>query len=223
VAFETWLTFAAASLVVLAMPGPTVLMVLSYALSQGRCVALASVAGVALGDFLAMSASLIGLGALIATSATAFTILKWIGALYLIWMGLNMLRAAGTSGRKGALNPPRTPGPISPGAVFRATALVTALNPKPIAFFIAFVPQLVRPEAPLAPQFAILIATFVGLGALNALAYALSAGALRGWLNRPAASLWLNRTAASLWLSRLGGVTLIAMGAMTATLRRTTP
>ena len=207
---NTWLAFAAASAVILVIPGPTILMVLSIALSQGRRVALASAAGVALGDFLAMSASLAGLGALVAASATAFQLLKWVGAVYLVWIGVKMLRTA----RAGGLAPPEAPAAMAPRAVFRATAIVTAFNPKPIAFFIAFVPQFIHPEAPLAPQFAILTATFVGLGALNALAWALAADALRLWLNRPAASLWLTRA---------GGATLITMGLMTATLRRATP
>jgi len=77
-AFETWLAFVAASTALLMIPGPTVLLVLSYAISQGRRVALATVAGVALGDLIAMSASLAGLGALVLASATLFTVLKWI-------------------------------------------------------------------------------------------------------------------------------------------------
>ncbi|HHB80756.1 MAG TPA: LysE family translocator [Aliiroseovarius sp.] len=96
--FETWLTFAAASAIILVIPGPTILTVLSYALGQGRRWALASVAGVALGDFIAMSASLAGLGALVATSATAFLVLKWVGAVYLVWMGVKLLRTAGSGG-----------------------------------------------------------------------------------------------------------------------------
>ncbi|MCR9114619.1 MAG: LysE family transporter, partial [Rhodobacteraceae bacterium] len=83
---DLWLAFVAASTALLLIPGPTVLLVLSYALSQGRRVALASATGVALGDFVAMTASLAGLGALVLASATLFTALKWIGAAYLIWL-----------------------------------------------------------------------------------------------------------------------------------------
>lgn len=77
---DTWLAFATASFVMLAIPGPTILLVVSYALSHGRSVATAVVIGVALGDLTAMTASMLGLGALLATSATLFTALKWIGA-----------------------------------------------------------------------------------------------------------------------------------------------
>ena len=89
---DLWLTFVAASTALVMIPGPTVLLVLSYAISQGRPVAVACAAGVAFGDFLAMTASLLGLGALVLASATLFTILKWIGAAYLIWMGVSLLR-----------------------------------------------------------------------------------------------------------------------------------
>ncbi len=189
------------------IPGPTVLLVLSYALSQGRRVALASAAGVALGDLIAMTASLLGLGALVLASATLFTVLKWAGAAYLIWMGIKLLRAP----RSGGLDTVAT-ADTTPRKVFGHAAAVTALNPKSIAFFIAFVPQFVSVDAPLAPQFAILIATFVGLAALNALIFALLADRLRMTIKRPSVITWLTRS---------GGVALVGMGLMTATLRRT--
>ncbi|MCA0938912.1 LysE family transporter [Salipiger pacificus] len=202
---DLWLTFVAASVALLLIPGPTVLLVLSYALSKGRSVALASAAGVALGDFTAMSLSLAGLGALVLASATAFTVLKWIGALYLVWMGVKLLRSAPGAG----LAVPR--GEVSARGVFGHAAAVTALNPKSIAFFIAFVPQFVDASAPLLPQFALLVATFVTLAALNVLAYALAADRLRRLIGRPSVLAWLTRA---------GGLALIAMGALTATLRR---
>ena len=207
--FETWLTFAAASALLLVIPGPTILMVLSYALSHGRRVAVASALGVALGDFIAMSASLIGLGALVATSATAFSVLKWLGAVYLVYLGVTMLLKSGRATHRG----PETMADPRPRRVFSHLALVTALNPKPIAFFIAFVPQFIRPEAPVGPQFAILIVTFVGLGSLNALAYALAANRLRRLVTGPAGSVWL---------ARAGGAPLVVMGLLTATMKRTT-
>lgn len=91
--FEHWFAFAAASAVLLAIPGPTILLVISYALGHGRKIAGATVAGVALGDFTAMTASMLGLGALLATSAAVFTVLKWIGAAYLVWLGIKLWRA----------------------------------------------------------------------------------------------------------------------------------
>jgi threonine/homoserine/homoserine lactone efflux protein len=205
--FDLWITFVLATLALLMIPGPTVLLVLSYALSKGRSVALASALGVALGDFIAMTASLLGLGVLILTSALLFSILKWIGAVYLVWLGIRLLRSASDAG---GMAPSAKPD-VTAGSVFRHAALVTALNPKSIAFFIAFVPQFVQPQAALAPQFAVLIATFVGLAGLNALAYALLADRLRRTIARP-------RVIA--WITRAGGATLVAMGVLTGLLRR---
>ncbi len=203
-----WLAFVAASFVLLIIPGPTILLVLSYALSQGRKVALATAAGVAFGDLIAMSASLLGLGALVLASATLFVALKWVGAAYLIYLGLKLYRsAAGAS-----LGDLAEKSELPARGVFGHAATVTALNPKPIVFFIAFVPQFIRPENPLLPQFAILIATFVSLAALNALAYAVLADRMREKIERP-------NVLSS--LTRFGGGILIAMGIATAMFRRT--
>lgn len=207
--FDLWLAFAAASTALLLIPGPTVLLVLSYALSKGRSVALASAAGVALGDLIAMSASLAGLGALVATSATLFSILKCVGAAYLVWLGIKLLRSAPSEG----LDTTTTEREVTPRSVFTHAAGVTALNPKSIAFFIAFVPQFLQSGSPMLPQFAILISTFVILAALNALAYALLADKLRQTVRKPAVITALTRS---------GGVTLIGMGLFTALLRRPT-
>ncbi len=204
---ELWLAFVAASTALLLIPGPTVLLVLSYALSKGRSVAVASATGVALGDLVAMTASLLGLGALVLASATLFTVLKWVGAVYLIWLGIKLLRSAPSGGVQ-AIETERN---VTARSVFGHAAAVTALNPKSIAFFIAFVPQFLRPTDPLGPQFAILIATFVGLAGLNALAYALLADRLRRMIGR---------TNVITAMTRFGGLTLIGMGVATAVLRR---
>ena len=204
---DLWLTFVAASTALLLIPGPTVLLVLSYALSKGRSVAVASALGVATGDLIAMTASLAGLGALVAASATLFTALKWAGAAYLVWLGVKLLRSAPASG----LTAQAQAGAVTSRGVFGHNSLVTALNPKSIAFFIAFVPQFISPAAPLLPQFAVMIATFVTLAALNALAYALLADRLRTAIGRPAVITGLTRA---------GGATLIGMGLLTALMRR---
>lgn len=206
---DLWLTFVAASTALLLIPGPTVLLVLSYALSKGRSVAVASAAGVAMGDFVAMSLSLAGVGALVLTSATLFTALKWIGAAYLVWLGVKLIRSAPSGG----LTLPQG-ADVTARQVFGHAAAVTALNPKSIAFFIAFVPQFIKPDAPLLPQFAILIATFVTLAALNAMAYALAADRLRRVISRPSIITWITRA---------GGGALITMGILTASLRRSVP
>ena len=92
-AIETLLAFAAASTILLVIPGPTVLLVVSYALGQGWRTTLPAAIGVALGDFTAMTLSMLGVGALLATSAMLFTALKWIGAVYLAWLGIKLWQA----------------------------------------------------------------------------------------------------------------------------------
>lgn len=202
-----WLTFVAASAVLLLIPGPTVLLVLSYALGQGRRVALATVAGVALGDLIAMTSSLAGLGALVLASATLFGALKWAGAVYLFYLGIKMFRSAGSAVPDAVDAVP----PARAAKVFGHAAMVTALNPKSIVFFIAFVPQFLTAAQALLPQFAILIATFVTMAAVNALAYALLADTMRARMARPSVLAGL---------SRLGGAALMAMGVITATFRQ---
>src|SRR5665213_3474384 len=92
----TWLAFVLASGILVLIPGPTVLLVVSYALGQGWRTALPMAVGVALGDFTAMTVSMLGLGALLAASATVFTLLKWGGAAYLVYLGVKLWRAGGT-------------------------------------------------------------------------------------------------------------------------------
>ena len=205
--FHVWLAFASASIALLLIPGPTVLLVLSYAISQGKRVAVATAAGVALGDLVAMSASLAGLGALVLASAELFLLLKWVGAAYLIYLGIKLYRSAATA----SLDPVEDVADAAAGRVFAHGAAVTALNPKSIVFFIAFVPQFINPQATLLPQFGILIATFVGFAALNALAYALLGDKLRQRIRHPAVMPML---------TRLGGGVLVAMGVATAAIRR---
>ena len=204
-----WLAFVAASSALLLVPGPTVLLVLAYAIGQGRRIAVPTALGVATGDLIAMSASLAGLGALILASATLFTGLKWAGAIYLVWLGLRMILGA----RNTSLDIRAAKGVIGPGAAYMNAAAVTALNPKSIVFFIAFVPQFFDPSGALMAQGVILTATFVGLAAFNALAFALLADRLRTAIRRP------NVIA---WLTRIGGGALIAMGVATAGVRRAT-
>jgi threonine/homoserine/homoserine lactone efflux protein len=146
--FQIWLAFVAASTALLLIPGPTVLLVLSYSISQGKRVALATVAGVAVGDLVAVTASLAGLGALVLASATLFTMLKWIGAAYLIYLGVKLFRSASTASLGNVENAPQA----SAASVFGHSATVTALNPKSIVFFIAFVPQFIAVNSPLLPH-----------------------------------------------------------------------
>jgi threonine/homoserine/homoserine lactone efflux protein len=205
---ETWLAFAAASAIMLAIPGPTILLVISYALGHGRRTALATVTGVTLGDFTAMTASLAGLGALLATSATLFTILKLIGAGYLMFLGIKLWRAPVVTGPMGDNDNLPEEKPLK---ILAHAYVVTALNPKSIIFFIAFVPQFLDLNQPFLPQTLILEATFLCLAALNALCYVLLADMARGFIRKASVQKMVNRT---------GGTLLIAAGAVTAGYRR---
>lgn len=205
---ETWLAFAATSAVMLAIPGPTILLVISYALGHGRRTALATVTGVTLGDFTAMTASLAGLGALLATSAFLFTILKLIGAAYLMFLGIKLWRAPIVTGPMGDNDNLPQERSLK---IFMHAYVVTALNPKSIVFFIAFVPQFLDLGKPFLPQTLILEATFLCLAALNAFLYGLLAGAARGYIRKASVQRVVNKT---------GGTLLIAAGAVTAGYRR---
>jgi len=194
---EQWAAFAAASAIMLAIPGPTILLVVSYALSHGRRYAVATVAGVALGDFTAMTASMLGLGALLATSATVFTLLKWAGAAYLIWLGIKLWRAPVRVGAPEDTAAERGSHPLS---VFLHAYVVTALNPKSIIFFVAFLPQFLDRGQPVLGQMLIFEATFLILATLNAAAYAMLASAARSGIRRPSVQQAVNRVGGSLMI-----------------------
>lgn len=205
---ENWIAFAAASAILLAIPGPTILIVVSYAMGHGRKTALATVTGVTLGDFVAMTASVLGLGALLATSAEAYAVLRWVGGVYLVYLGFRLWRApVGDGPLADNDNLPEKQGV----RIFGHAFMVTALNPKSLIFFVAFVPQFMNPAAPLLPQIAVMEATFVGLAALNALVYALIADKARRFIRRHTVQRAVNRT---------GGTLLIAAGAVTAGYRK---
>ena len=202
---EIWLAFAGASALLLAIPGPTVLLVLSYALARGRMAALPMAAGVAAGDFTAMTLSLLGVGALLATSATLFTALKLAGAAYLVWLGIRLWTSSDGS------NLPTASDATPSGHMFGHAWLVTTLNPKSIVFFVAFTPQFVDPAGSYAAQAVTMLVTFVGLAYLNALAYALFGARARRFMRSKRAMRAVNRG---------GGAALIGAGAATAAFGR---
>ncbi|WP_295139123.1 LysE family translocator [uncultured Reyranella sp.] len=190
--FETWAAFAAASSVLLVIPGPTVLLVVSYALGQGWRTALPMAIGVALGDFTAMTLSMLGLGALLAASATLFTILKWVGAAYLIYLGIKLWRAGGALDAA-----PRTDA-VSAAKMLGHAWLVTALNPKSITFFVAFLPAFLDPKADFLTQMLVFETTFLVLAFANAFGYALVASRARRLASNPRAIGVVNKVGGGL-------------------------
>lgn len=190
---ELWAAFVAAPAVLLIIPGPTVLTVISYSVTHGRRANVPLVAAVALGDSTALVMSLIGLGALLATSAYWFTMVKWVGGLYLLYLGIRLLRAGISSQHLTA--------PVAPDSrwrLFANTYLVTALNPKGIVFFVAFLPQFINSKANATQQLWMLAVTFVIMAILNATLYAAFASSARKLLASPHAQRRLNIAGGSL-------------------------
>lgn len=189
--------FLAAAVVVAVIPGPTVLTVCGVGLAVGPRKAVPVAIAVGLGDLTTASLSALGLGALLAASALAFTVVKWLGAAYLVWMGIKMWRA----------KPTPTPVDATARSFARQAYLVTALNPKSIVFLAAFMPQFVDPSAPAGPQLALYAGSFAVIGTVNAACWALLSGRLRQFAAHPRALKMVNRC---------GGGLMIGAGAATA-------
>jgi threonine/homoserine/homoserine lactone efflux protein len=201
--WNLWLGFVAAAFVIGVIPGPAVTSIVGYALGSGRKAALASVAGMSLGSLIAMSVSLAGAGAILRASSTAFMLLKWAGAAYLIGLGLFALIQS--RGQPPADAP--APTAIRPRTAFLSNVLLGSLNPKTIVFFVAFAPQFINPRGDYVLQAAVLVATFAAIVGCTDTAYALIASQAAGFLRRPKAMLWSKRA---------GGGVLIAAGVATA-------
>jgi threonine/homoserine/homoserine lactone efflux protein len=170
---QTFLLFAAASAVLLVVPGPSVLYVVTRGAVHGHRAGAVSVLGVGLGNFSHAIAAAIGISAIIASSAVAFSFVKYAGAAYLIYLGVSALMGRGESP---LAMPERT---RTDRRLFWEGFLVDLLNPKTALFFLAFLPQFVDPaHGPVASQMLLLGAVFTGLGLLSDGTYALAAGAL---------------------------------------------
>ena len=203
---EIWVAFVLAATIVLVIPGPTILLVISQAISHGPKAVIPLVAGVTFGDFTAMTLSLLGLGAILAASSALFSALKLIGAFYLIYLGIKLWQS-NPENHDISFSVAKT----STRSLFKSAFFVTALNPKSIAFFVAFLPQFISSRSETFLQFLLLGATFLFLAALNATLYAVFAGQLRDKLQNSKVRRWLNRG---------GGSALICAGLVTATLKR---
>jgi threonine/homoserine/homoserine lactone efflux protein len=202
---EAWLAFVAATAILVVIPGPTILTVISYSMSHGKRARLPLVAAVTLGDSTALVLSLLGLGALLAASALWFTMVKVAGGLYLLFLGIKMFRA-GISPVE-ALKP--TAAPASMWRLFGNTWLVTALNPKGIVFFVAFLPQFINRHADVNHQLWVLAVTFVMIATINASLYAVFASSAASFLASRRAQRGFNIAGGSL-LSIAGAWALLA-------------
>ena len=170
-AWPTLAAFVLASTVLAVTPGPGVVYIFARTLAQGRRAGLASVAGVALGNLGNAIGASIGLAALFAVSSLAFTVVKFAGAAYLVWLGIRAWRAPAATLATPAFEAPRL------GRIFRDGCVVALLNPKTALFFAAFLPQFIDPSASAIAQSALFGAAFVAIAACTDTAYVLAAGA----------------------------------------------
>jgi threonine/homoserine/homoserine lactone efflux protein len=170
--------FAVAALALLAIPGPAVLYVVVQSAEQGRRAGLASVAGIHLGTLVHVIGATVGLSALIVASALAFSVVKYAGAAYLVYLGIRRLLE-----REGRIVFERRPEALR--RAFARGIVVNVLNPKTALFFLAFLPQFIDADrGAVWSQALVLGLVFVGLGLVSDSLYALAAGSAAGILRR---------------------------------------
>jgi threonine/homoserine/homoserine lactone efflux protein len=200
------IAFAIASIALLVIPGPAVIYVLNRSVADGRNTALAGVAGLEIGNFMHVIAATLGLSAIIAASATAFSTVKWAGALYLVFIGIRTL-----------ITRPSPPDSRSTSATnrkaFTQGIVVNTLNPKVALFFLSYLPQFIDPDrgSPALQSF-VLGSIFVVLGCCSDATYALTASALRDRLLTGRTLPFVQRYVA--------GSVFVALGVVASTARR---
>ncbi|MBB6559561.1 threonine/homoserine/homoserine lactone efflux protein [Acidovorax soli] len=198
------LAFAGASLVLALTPGPAVVYIVARTVAQGRACGLASVLGVALGNLGNAIGAALGLAALFAVSSAAFTVVKWAGAAYLVYLGLRMWFARPAEASNGGAAAARQP----LARVFRDGFVVALLNPKTSLFFAAFLPQFMDAQGSALAQTLALGCTFVAIAACTDLFYVLAASLVAPRLGQA--------TRHAVWGNRLAGTSFIGLGVLTA-------
>jgi threonine/homoserine/homoserine lactone efflux protein len=174
---DTLGVFALAVLAFAAIPGPAVFYIVTRSVSQGRRAGYVSAAGIAAGGLFHVAAATLGISALLASSATAFTVVKYFGAAYLVYLGVRSLR------REDDGDPVNPVLALPPRRVFRDGVVVAVLNPKTALFFLAFLPQFVEPgRGPVPMQLAVLGLVLVVIALASDISYALVSGSARNWL-----------------------------------------
>ncbi|HZZ12662.1 MAG TPA: LysE family translocator [Paraburkholderia sp.] len=192
-------TFVAVVLGLFLIPGPAVLLVLTRTVQGGRKVGILTGLGVATGDFIHTLGASVGLSALLMTSALAFNAVKFVGAAYLVYLGIRALRARQTSADRPNI------APVSASTAFLQAIPAEVLNPKTALFFLAFLPQFVRPEhGSTFLQFATLGLIFVGMSAAYTTLIVLTIRPLGRLVKR---LTWLAR-----WQNKIIGVLFISLG-----------
>ncbi|HEX2585451.1 MAG TPA: LysE family translocator [Steroidobacteraceae bacterium] len=202
ISLHAWLAFVGASLLIGLIPGPGVISIVGYAINSGRNTALAAVAGMVVGNTIAMSLSLIGVGTVLAASPIAFNVIKWTGAIYLIGLGIVTVWRS-----REVVHTDQSNQVISPKAAFLNNILVGTFHPKTIVFFVAFVPQFMSTDGNYWIQSALLLVTFIATVACSDAAYGLLASRAAHLLGSKSGVFW----------SRIaGGLFMIAAGVLSA-------
>ncbi len=180
----TLMLFAFSAAVLVAVPGPNLLYIMTRSIADGRRVGIASALGVETGTLVWVAAAAAGLAAVLASSELAFNVVKWAGVAYLVYLGLHTLLRPAPDQLEGA-----TPAGASLRGAYLQGLVVNVLNPKVALFFLAFLPQFIDPGRDATGQILVLGAIFFVIALLIDLAYALGAGALGSWLRRRPAFL----------------------------------
>jgi len=202
----TYLLYVAAVALLIVTPGPTMLMCMTNSINHGPRRAMTSVAGAVTAVLGVMVLSAMGLGALLATSETAFTTAKVIGAAYLIWLGIRTFRSdAVLKIEEGKAQVSRS----SSRSFYLQGFLVGASNPKAVLFFAAFFPQFLNPSAPILPQFAALALTFMAMEFTVLTTCALGVSRLVPLLQSSRPVRWINRICGGLF-TLMGGLLLLS-------------
>jgi threonine/homoserine/homoserine lactone efflux protein len=175
-----FIAYCLAVAILLLIPGPVVTLVVANSLRNGSRSGLATVVGASIGNAILLCATAVGLVAFFALMSAIFEVVRWAGALYLIWLGIKAWRAHGAE--EAAIAPAAA---RSSRAVFLQGFLIAITNPKAIFFYIAFLPQFVDPRLPAALQLLVMIGTMIFMGLLSDGGYALLAARARGWFTAP--------------------------------------
>jgi threonine/homoserine/homoserine lactone efflux protein len=198
--------FILTSFVAIATPGPTVLLALSNGARFGIRVALYGMLGAMLSDLILIGAVSIGLGAVLAASETAFQILKWIGVVYLLYLGIQLLRTKPKAQHDRL--PESNPVTAQSYRLFLKCLLVALTNPKGYLFFSAILPQFVNLQVPQLPQYVLLALTFAMIDGLVMLGYASSGARAVQLFRTPMAMVWINRFSGGALVTLAGALAL---------------
>lgn len=194
---HAWLIFAGSVILLTASPGPNALLALSHGVKHGLKNTLATICGSLLAFVILMVASLAGIGTIMASSVWMFETIRWLGAAYLIYLGIKMWRST----PKEVLTDEIGQSDKSKIALFRKGFWVAISNPKIIIFFASFFPQFINPAYPQLQQMIILGVTFVGLELSWQLLYAGGGNKISVWINTPKRQKNINRVSGSLFFA----------------------